>query len=263
MRKLLSSFLFSFSLAVAAIASPVKANIGGVDVERMSLPESGEIPYVPEGLVFWWDGMEGEWDGSDWVDLISGEKMLRSPRGEDYAGVATVPAGYASGITALNKKASGDFTLHCLLETCAKSSWQNWCQIGFGRAAGLENGFTLFGEGLPMKVVYRTAYAAAPVNSIPLAGVVYGDMIALDIVFHYETLVFEVFVNGQFVGGSQILESDYNLDGKNDLGIGTYFYKQGEVNSNVKRFVVLFYNRALTEEEIVYNYLIDKERFGL
>ena len=57
------------------------------------------------------------------------------------------------------------------------------------------------------------------------------------------------------------MEENWNLDGQS-VSLGTFFHDLSDRNENLKRYNVLFYNRALTAEEIEYNFNIDKERFG-
>ena len=150
------------------------------------------------------------------------------------------------------------------METTSRAVWFSWCLIGIGRADGLNNGIVLCGENSKLGVMYRKQYSSTILNNVQLPSVNYGDTIDVAIVFHYSSLTYEVYVNGEYVGSSTILPENWNLDGRNDLRIGSDFYEiASPYNDNFKRYNVLYYSRALTADEIQYNFDIDCERFGL
>ena len=234
-------FLMFFPLF--SFAAPMKSMVGADGSEIVPPADDCGIPYVAEGLVYWWDGINGIWEDTNWIDLVSGVAMLRSPRGNGPYVVNYNPVTYVQQYKT-KERMDRDFTLHSFIELPAKGYWGNWCIMGIGTAPGNENGITLFGENT-FRVIYRKTYSGTILNSIPLTGIAYGSTIVLDIVFRYADLTYEVYVDGEFYGESMIAETDWNLNGV-DCNVGTYFYSKTTQNENMKRYDVLFYNRALS-----------------
>lgn len=249
-------FLFGHS-------SPVKAMAGAS--ASMTIDEGDSTnTYILNGLVNWWDGILSEFDATKnkWKDLVEGENFNGSLKGTgDFA----VWDGAWASIRTENYRSISDFTLHSLVETPNKASWKNWCVIGIGNrnSMGVENGIVLGCRNNPMAVSYRSAYSGSLLNAVNLTNVGFGDTISIDIVFHYLVLTYEVYVNGEYVGSSQILEDNWNLDDAQLNIAASWFYSQDDSNKNCKLYNIFYYNRALSAEEVAHNFAIDVERFGL
>lgn len=248
-------FLFGHS-------SPVK-DMAGASASMIIDEGDTANTYILNGLVNWWDGILSEFDATKnkWKDLVEGENFNGSIKGTgDFA----VWDGAFASIKTENHRSISDFTLHSLVETPNKANWKNWCVIGIGdrNSMGVENGIVLSCRNNPMAVCYRSTYSGTVHNSVPLSNVNYCDTIVLDIVFHYSSLTYEVYVNGEYIGASTILSDNWNLDGKH-LTFGLQFNGTTDTNRNCKMYNVMIYNRALSAEEVAHNFAIDVERFGL
>ena len=226
------------------------------------IEETEDSPtYIQDGLQYWWDGIKGLVEKYCWYDIVNNMYIDNIMQGD---GLFITYRNMGGNLTSYSQSlyCPEEFTLHSLIETVKGRYWGNWCIMGLGRDSGLQNGIILAGSSSPMSVQYRKAYSGAVLNQVNLSKVKYGDTIVLDIVFRRSTLVYEVYVNGEFVGSSQIAEENWNLDGAT-LALGASFYGRHDNNSNFKMYNLLYYERALSAEEVAYNFTIDSARFNL
>lgn len=249
------------SIGFIGLASPERSMQGAVLPQRIE-EGSSEPTYILDGLQRWFDGILSQWDIANnlWFDILNGYSIANVQPGDGCYAKPLERLPYAKCREYLTVS---DFTVHGLIETPKNSEWRNWCCLGIGdnSSAGLENGIVLSCRNNPMAVCYRSTYSGTVHNSVPLSNVKYGDTIVLDIVFHYTSLTYEVYVNGEYVGASTILSENWNLDGKH-LQFGLQFHGTTDTNRNCKMYNVMIYNRALSAEEVEHNFEMDMERFA-
>ena len=256
-------------VAYTNYASPVKGIVGAVNEEFGDGQENPTPMYIKDGLVNFWDGLLSprDYSSSDavlgyWYDVLRGEALSGYVIDAPYILVGIAPNSYAWGATD-SKIINSDFSIHTRLELPKRNIWKAWSIIGIGREDGLQDGIVLSGANQTLQVQYRMRYSGTILNSIPLVGVSYGSTITYDLIFLYNTKTYIVYIDGIYAGESTILVENWNLDGKL-VRIGMNFLGRDiGYNDNTKYYNLLFYNKALTADEIYHNYLIDKERFGL
>ena len=63
---------------ISCQSAPIRDMLG-TKMSAVAIEEGSGIPYVSDGLTYWWDGIAGLWDnGNYWIDLISGETIDKS-----------------------------------------------------------------------------------------------------------------------------------------------------------------------------------------
>ena len=188
MRHLLLA-LSGFYCIISCQAAPIRDMLGS-KLLALSPEEGSGIPYVSDGLTYWWDGIDGLWDdGNYWIDLIAGVKIRNSYQVDGlYAAAYSQPGKRAPIMTSQTFSIESDFTLECLMETPSRAVWYSWCLIGIGRADGMHNGIGLCGENSKMGVMYRKQYSGTILNNVQLTSVKYGDTIDIAIVFHFTVI---------------------------------------------------------------------------
>lgn len=263
---LLAILLWCFCIEASIITS----NVGGRNISFADVAEEGisAKSYIQNGLISQWDGIEnvgyGIHDDSStrWIDLKS-EVPILGIRFDTYAAIPTGTTPPLTDSRYYGFRIDRDFTMHgCLINP--PRYWTNWTLVGIGRGAGCENGIVLCARDgeINYSVAYRSAYSGtvfAKVNT----GTVVSEKYVVDIVFHYETKRFSVYVNSLLVGSSTIPEDNWNLDGVSNLSACIGLFHNLSNIGDFRVFDFMLYERCLTEEEISYNHAIDKERFGL
>ena len=257
------------SLFICAIvsASIVKSNIAGRQSNIACAKDEGlsAKSYVQDGLAHQWDGIEnvgyGIHDGSasTWIDLVSGVPMKNVKFGDDHA----IPTGNTmtdSRVGYYPFYITGDFTMHGYLVNPPRV-WVHWTEIGIGKGAGCENGICLSARdgAVNYSVCYRSAYSGT-IYAIVHTGTTAGDMYSIDVLFQYSTKTYWVYVDGVLKGSAIIQEENWNLDGQ-ALSVGFGLFQRLDMMGDFKVFDFMFYNRMLSEEEIIYNYELDQRRF--
>ncbi len=264
-REFIAMSLAAFCLCQPLIGSPIKACRGGREISYSKSSSLSAKSYVQDGLVALWDGIENaDWGVHDesatsWVDLIGGKAMPNRSFTSDFAAMTTSRS-FIGTHTDPPFRMDTDFTLHTVIVNAPISGfYRTLLGIGSDGAGGLEQGITLTARSsAPYRVVYRPGYSGAIAGEVDTK-TTSGEVYSLDIVFSYESKVFSVYVNSEIKGSAEIPEDKWVMDGVN-VSIGAYFQS---LDATMGHFSIMFYNRALTVEEIGYNYTIDKARFGL
>ena len=260
MKKYLIVFIGIIFSVLSGVSAPMKSMEGAK--WNPLIEETEDSPtYIQEGLLYWWDGIKGLVENYRWYDIVNNKYIVNVVPG-DGPFITYRNLGGQINCSSTGLYCPEEFTIHSLIETVKGRFWGNWSMVGLGRGSGLHNGIILADSSTPFSVQYHKVYSGAVLNQVNLSKVKYGDTIVLDIVFRRSTLVYEVYVNGEFVGSSQIAEENWNLDGAT-LALGASFYGRHDNNSNFKMYNLLYYERALSAEEVAYNFTIDSARFNL
>lgn len=264
-RKYIAVSVAALWLCQPAMGNFVKACRGGREISYAETSEISAKSYVQEGLVALWDAIENvDWGIHDdtatsWIDLIGGKAMPNRVFTSDFAAM-TSSMSFVGTHTVPPIRMDSDFTLHSVIVNAPTSGfYRTLLGIGAEGAGGLEQGITLTAKASsPYRVVYRPGYSMAIAGEVDTK-TTSGEVYALDIVFSYESKVFSVYVNSEIKGSAEIPEDKWVMDGVN-VSIGAYFQS---LDTTMGHYSIMFYNRALTADEIAYNYTIDKVRFGL
>ena len=257
------------ALTALCFASPA-SNMLGARGQFQTEVEQGisARSYIQNGLICQWDGIENvrygvhDESASQWIDLRQGVPIPYMSFVENY-GVPTWKGVSGTDYRYYRFRIDRDFTMHgCLINP--PRYWKNWTLIGIGRAAGVQNGITLCAKDGAMNysVIYSSAYSG-PVYAKVDTGTAVGDKYVVDIVFQYASKTFGVYVNGLCVGSASIPDDEWNLDDVTNLQVAIGCFHAPDNVGDFRVFDFLIYDRCLTAEEIEYNCLIDKERFGL
>lgn len=252
-------------IASMCVATPVASNTGARHLQYASSSEDEKF-YILDGAMGLWDGIWnvgwGVHDGSSvtWMNLLGDSPIGGVAFGDDYAVPTGTSPSFTDGRLSMFR-ISGNFTLHAVIRN-PPFAWYNWTSLGIGTGAGLENGICLSARdgGAGGFVCYRKSYSGSVLNKVG-TGTISGELFSVDIVFFYDTKTYAVYVNGIYAGETTISMEDWNLDGKN-LSIGMQF-QRNDLYGNYENHLIIYYNRALSEDEIAYNYSIDEARFGL
>lgn len=260
----------SVLMALAAFATPVKSDeaakgLGYIDEEDWN-PTAAD--YIQDGLVAMWDGIEnagyGEFapDATKWIDLVSGVPLVpvtasRMSVGPSYINVANT--GMRVDLPGISDIfASHNFSFQVVLRSNSDSTVTTtaFCSAGGSRpgftgansASGLAKFGTLnagawdTGMNAGYGSIVSASYVAMPISNDGTRVLLYKD--------------------SKRVGGIEREPDKFPLS-SNRLSIGISAFNPQLTAVDMDYFSVRIYNRALTPEEIRYNYLIDKMRFGL
>ena len=263
MRKL---FLVSLALVVitaslATLARPVRSNIGGEGVEGMAESPSYPTDYIQNGLFAYWDGIENEeWgvhnpNADVWLDLINGIPATFK-RTTSWADDALV-LGSRSGTSAvsivddnlLSLIEGSEFTVEVVRDItdskgAAYVTWglfgdtsESWgkgqfdeSSSGYG-GSSLDTAWINLGPGYTW--VSRVGAYATASTSFAVSG---GRIVAY------------------YNGGQKATKSGLDFSATTRMLLG---------GAGCRIYAVRVYSRALSAGEIIENYLVDKERFGL
>ena len=258
------TFLFAL-ISLFLFAEIKKSSQAAFSIQHSTSKEKiSAKSYVQNGLFAQFDGIEnveyGKHDSTSttWINLKE-NPIIKNALFNENSAIPTqtmVTDGRLSDF-----RISGDFTLHSCLVVCP-FKWYNWTMIGIGTGAGMQNGIVFSGmDGNRGNIVcYRKAYSGTILNFVQ-TGLQQGQACIIDIVFQYSIKTYFVYVDGICVGQSQISDENWNLDNVN-VSIGCQFHHYTDMG-NFRIYDILFYKRMLTQDEISYNYEIDKMRFGL
>lgn len=229
--------------------------------------------YVQTGLQNQFDGIEnvaaGQHDATttQWLDLKTSGYFFNIAAA--YADCVSFTGSnsvfYAPGALA-GFSADHDLTLHAVITAPSSISFTTQAMIALGRDSFNKNGFVLGGLAgyANAQAFWASAYSGGTRYLVD-TGKGVSSKFAYTVAFDYDSLQFEVYINGVKVGTTQTISADvWNLDGKTDvrLGMGA---NSGALNdaSGFRMHSVMLYSRALTAEEIAHNYTVDKARFNL
>lgn len=264
--KRLLTFLFCVFLASLSFSEIRKSNNAAFSMIKTQNTD-GRLTaksYVQDSLFAQFDGIENieygkhNSNAKNWINL-KGNPIIKNILFDDNSAIPTNNA-YMNGNIS-NLKMTEDFTLHSCLVVCP-FKWYNWTMIGIGTGAGFQNGICLSGmdSNRGNIVCYRKSYSGTIFNSVQI-GLQSGKTYVIDITFCYDIKTYFVYVDGIYIGKSQILDENWNLNDVN-VSIGCFFNRYNDIG-DFRIHSILYYKRILTQDEISYNYDIDKVRFGL
>lgn len=234
-------------------------NLGVLMPQREIVPTARD--YVQDGLIAMWDGIENAgWGVHDaaatvWKDLIGSNNLKASEVGDDYTK-------YVVGIDIINGfyKYDRDITL-CARVEWVGNYWGDWCYYGLGTDSGLAKGLKITGMGtggLSAEISEKYSNPAWKVSvKIPSGDI--GSVHSVVIVFRFATKSFEVYSDGEYIASADV--PNWNIDA-NAYQTFSYGFRYNNTRCG-KRYNGMVYSRALTADEIAYNYKIDKARFKL
>ena len=222
--------------------------------------------YIQDGLFSQWDGIEnvgyGRHDSTStqWISL-TGNSVIPYVAFDDDSATPTGPGPSQTDSRLATYKIDSDFTLHGCLVICP-FRWYNWTMLGIGTGSAVQNGICFSGMNGDRgnSVCYRSAYSGIIFNSVGTR-VTEGQTYSIDIIFQHSIKTYYVYINAAYIGESQILDANWNLDDIN-VSIGFIFNRIDDLGDFCMHSI-LYYKRMLTQDEILYNYEIDKMRFNL
>lgn len=260
-------------LCLHGIAAPTRSGVSAMHT-RFTAEEETQPWYVTDGLVVHFDGIYNVGYGqhssstTKWIDLINGFTLtilIPYEDGISFNGqISAVNYPSGGGVTF---SVSHDLTLHTVVTAPSSISWATRAMIAIGRDSFSMNGFVVGGGKTTyntVKAYWSSAYSGGTTYTVD-TGKYPNERFSVDIVFYYQSLQFMVYVNGVQTGSMQTIDPTvWNLDGRTDIYM-RYGSNSGVLNdaSGFRSHSVMLYDRALTEEEIQWNYTLDAERFGL
>lgn len=235
---------------------PIKSSIGAAGGKFVETRAPSAADYIQDGLVVMWDGIENfDWgvhdsEATEWVDLMAGLSLPVVRFDEDCAtmGIETI-----TDEVLLALLSSDHFTveflttfgvaplsgrIECLAVDPSSSYWNFTC-YRWGTATNRTTGFRyLFGS---------TVWKAFPYTE--------------DEVW---TCRWTLSRNGNrcrlfFDNGSDFVGSWHNVTEPSVPATALKFWRSG----SPKIYALRIYNRFLSDNEILYNYVVDTMRFGL
>ena len=237
-------------LAGGAYCSPVRTNVGGRQSCLVSISGRGytAADYVQDGLLVMWDSIENighgkhEIDSKKWIDLSGHGYDLDIADGTEWADnyFDTMGIRTAAYSTFPLIKDNVPMTIECVFDaslssgygavlTIFNNSYCQWVGIRANDSVNFRNNGAFFFADRTKPIA--ASYTASAVDD------------------------FALYYNGS-----------YQIDGSpglNGIGIGSYMRIAYNSPLRLKIYCVRAYLRVLSEEEIAYNYMIDKERFDL
>lgn len=243
-RIILSVLLFCF---MGSMASPTRSSVAARQSAIASEGAEVSIPYVTDGLVAMWDGIWNQEIGKHdlaspyWTDLLGGIDLLVtrgawSPNGLSWDGSLSCIAIGTASVFLVDVLNSDQLTVEVLLTP-----------LGYGAngySLGGNNGARLYTVG-GNDVISWARFNSSILSMIPYAHI--GE------VFSHSTIILGTtytrkYINGVNVQNQGVTRSNCTNEIKIDF--------KGIFHS------IRVYNRALSGEEVEYNHLVDRERFG-
>ena len=255
------SILLVLLFSVGAYSQPKRSNLGADGENYLDNEGSCINPYVADGLVAMWDG---EWNAgwgvhddnaSSWIDLISGiEAVPYNPIiwGECYLDASSgntlrFPAGQKIANAMNNRK----LTIEFLFKYDGSDSWNARCYL-FHLRSPIQ--FSLWRNIPASNMGYMDCFSSSSiaVQAYFPNGFVFNRSVTIDdgMLKCYKDAILTLTASPSMNSSMINPITSIALMGDNPHYIG-YVYN------------IRVYNRALTHEEIQYNYKIDKARFGL
>ena len=255
-------------------AEIMKSNIGGAKIILVENEEQIENPYIIDGLVAMWDG---EWNAglgihdpnlpvADWKTLVNSDRISRTIAsttitnnwawGDDGKSIILLPSAKNGASVKLQFSLSGilaanaPFTINVCLKgaVCSLSGFsdnKSFAAYGMGTfRVKLTSGFSYLG-----------GYGGYTADL--------GDAVTSTVVCDFNVTRGYRNASSGSVGNGGVSQN-VAVEGASDSPLlvnvlgGRWYWPVGS-----KMYSLRIYNRALTSEEIAYNYMIDCERFGL
>ena len=263
--------LFIAILCLHGIAAPTRSGMSAMHT-RFIEEEEAQPWYVTEGLNVHFDGIynvgygQHESSAIRWLDLVNGFYYPISVSYDDCISIVGTDAVRYPNVSEVSFTLNHDMTLHTVVTTPSRVTWDMQALIALGRDSFSKNGFVLGGVAGygTFQAYWKSSYSGGTAYYVD-TGVGANAKVVVDIVFVYNSLQFVVYVNGiQCSSVKEIDHSVWNLDGKTDirLRMGS---SGGALNdaSGFRSHSIMLYDRALSDEEVQWNYTLDKERFDL
>ena len=250
-------------LGAVALAAPVRSMLGAQGaINKTDTSEGWKNPYITDGLVAMWDG---EWNvgpgkhdstSTEWIDLIGGKTFSWSDNEAIFSNNHLLLVNGNKSNKTLSRiylpiSNTTNMTFECVLDFEWKFS-DSYANLQYPY---LYNGVTLpfsSGKAIGMRTqFYRTTYrfsnglfADNNTTSCSFTGAVI-------------TAPSSAFFNGQQCVFPSVVSST------NTQTPNGYFYLNRTARTDVRHYCIRIYNKQLSLDEVMHNYLVDKERFGL
>ena len=257
-------------LCLHCIAAPTRSGVSAMHT-RFTAEEDTQPWYVTDGLIAHFDGIYnvgyGQHDQSTtrWYSLVGDFYWPITVAYDDCVSFTGSEAVRNQNGAEASFNVLHDLTLHSVVTTPSSVIWTMQSLIALGRDSFSKNGFVLGGvSGYgTFQAYWKSAYSGGTAYYVD-TGKGANEQFVLDIVFFYDELIFDVYIDGTKVGRRTIAPEVWNLDGKTDIRL-RMGANSGALNdvSGFRLHEVMLYERALTEEEIQWNYTLDVGRFGL
>lgn len=262
-KKFFPLLLSACCLSTAVLFSaPIRSSIGAS--EEAWIPADEFVnPYVADSMVAMWDGVwntglgEYDPDATTWKDLV-GERDLELSGTSAFVNGRFVTDG-SSGCYAINynpipRDQVVTIEMVAQLRYVQAPSFHFSC--GDTRADGDRTGVIAYLSGLHLSFNCDTgADASIAANEKVVRSVV----VVYNPVATYDSAVVAAYVNGQEVAMTRANRGNRNPQG-NAVIVGGTTWNYNAADTFCR---IAVHSRALTPEEIQYNYQIDKARFGL
>lgn len=240
-------FIF-LSFVVAAITasygSPIKSIIGAKGISEIQEDGAFKNPYIADGLVAMWD-IESGLEGGTWTDLIGGRTIDVSScqigHKELYIPRNVVIGGYCNELTSL-------CTVELVMRITGRK--QNCYRFSSDTIAFHQIDWSPNNSRVRFGSFYSGQYTRE-----------YLDNTKRDFTYPFSVSIGSV--NIMFYNGLSYTGSYVNFLLNNNTG--NFVFDASSEMSNTGLYISSFriYNRELTEDEVQYNYSIDKARFDL
>ena len=249
MRKTLYLLLSACCLATAVLfGAPIRSSLGAAGAEYVEEDAALPTDYITDGLVAYFDALENEDWGvynplpSFWKDLTGNgfDLPLDGTAVSFNNGVCTVPA----GTTVNSGKALDAVSIEVVWRIGKKSPYVREKVLHTGTTRGVMIRYKAIG----FKV-------SNPLNCIATIGddsrFSYGSY---SFIYNRDFSWANIYLNGAMQTGTKVSMTTTDLSG---MGITT--------SADIVLYVscIRIYDRVLTEEEVEWNYNIDRERFDL
>lgn len=271
-RDILKCGLATLTVPYIGRGEPRRSMLGACNVVEESEAELVN-PYIQNGLEVMFDGIWNiNWGNHDpttkkWYDLKGSGRYFHIESAYSdcvsFTGSNNLKAENGGDV---GFSADHDLTLTAVVTAPKSISWQVQSMIALGRDSFSKNGFVLGGlAGYSNVQAFWGEQYSGGTRYIVDTGFGASSRFAYSVVFYYDALQFEIYINGFKVGNTQTISPTvWNLDGMTDLRLAMGA-NSGALNDTTgfRLHNVLLYSRPLSDEEITHNYLIDKERFGI
>lgn len=231
------------SLPFVSNSAPVRSNLGGDGIERGETVSYTAADYVQDGLIAMWDAIENVgWGRHDsytlvWRDLVGTHDLHSTGKITSWGTDKSIIHGNASytGWIGQNFEVGGQLCYDVCLGDFGNGGYVFGAPFSSGVRPSVTHSLIIWGSG--------PSYISNP--RLPS-----------------NTNIAVNFRDGVYLDSEKVAAIRGPASGvtSRPFGIG-YYYTSMTVDMEVRCFRL--YNRTLTPEEIRYNYLIDKARFGL
>ena len=236
---------------------PIKSNLAASNIALVDSKEQLENPYIQDGLIAMWDG---EWNvglgihddhSPKWKNLVDGSPDLAIGSGGEWGINSLICLG--KRIPAVSEKRGGLLTAGSPMSVTVVTEMES-DGIIFTLGQGNQQGSVSFCKfGSEIALSYVTSGGVGKRNKITTQK----TFVSVSANYEDRDVVYAT-VNGDETA------TFYRFGGyfSTWITVGDR-YNDSSVPFTGKVFSIRVYDRVLSKEEISYNYMIDKERFGL